>query len=392
MLKNNNLLFVCFLSIYLCIMSYYLYTHQYYNVDIEAYMGLVYKAEYPEMEIKEIHEKVYAELKEKNPAQFVYDLSHEEIAKGENTYYKVLAENPKAYEEELQLFSVKPFFNFINSIFFKLGFEASTSVFLISIIAYVLILLLIFRFLTEILNNQSLAILITIVLSLFKPLLESSRHASPDNLACFLLLFSFYCFIIKRKFLWATIVAMLCILTRPEYYIFYSFIFIFLFFYRKKSGVSLRNWCFSYIYLSLSFFLIQYFNQISWSTLFMNQFTKVQIYPISNPDPFYFSSYYNFIKSNILLEFNGSYFPILLLFIIIILASKFNFKNPKLQFYSLFFASIYLSAFIRFLIFPSLVNRMMLGYYLFIILALIYIQFSEKDILNKKNIEIDYSS
>lgn len=46
-------------------MSYYLYTHQYYNVDIEAYMGLLYKAEYPEMKIEEIHKKVFDELDEK---------------------------------------------------------------------------------------------------------------------------------------------------------------------------------------------------------------------------------------------------------------------------------------------------------------------------------------
>ncbi|WP_225686331.1 hypothetical protein [Chryseobacterium tagetis] len=344
------------------------------------------------MGIKEIHEKVYTELKEKNPKHFVYDLSHEEIAKGENTYYKVLAENPKAYEEELQLFSVKPFFNFINLIFFKLGFEASTSIFLVSIISYVLILLLVFRFLTNILRNQNLAVFITIILSLFKPFLESSRHASPDNLACLLLLLSFYYFIFRKNFLLATIFAMLCIFTRPEYYIFYSFVFLLIFVYRKSLRISVRDLCFSYFYIGSSFFLIQYFNQISWSTLFMNQFTQVQIYPISNPDPFYFSSYFNFLKSNILLEFNGSYFPILLLFITIILAANFNVKNPKLKLYSLFFASIYIAVFIRFLIFPSLVNRMMLGYYLLIILALIYIQFSKEGILKKKNIEINYSS
>ena len=128
-------------------MSYYLYTHQYYNVDIEAYMGLLYKTDSPEMDIKDIHQKVFKELEEKRPGMFESDLSHEEIAIGENTYYKNLSENPKAYEEELQLFSVKPFYNFINFSFFKIGFEASTSTFLISIISYVLILILILQYL-----------------------------------------------------------------------------------------------------------------------------------------------------------------------------------------------------------------------------------------------------
>lgn len=139
-------------------MSYYLYTHQYYNVDMEAYMGLLYKTEYPEMKIEEIHQKVFTELNEKRPGMFESDLSHEETAKGENTYYKTISENPKIFEEELQLFSVKPFYNFTNLLFFKAGFEASTSTFLISILSYVLILGFIFLFLGKILKNHSLAI------------------------------------------------------------------------------------------------------------------------------------------------------------------------------------------------------------------------------------------
>ena len=39
------------LGVYLLMMSFYLYTHQYYNFDIEAYMGLVYKANHPDMKI-----------------------------------------------------------------------------------------------------------------------------------------------------------------------------------------------------------------------------------------------------------------------------------------------------------------------------------------------------
>ncbi|PWN71251.1 hypothetical protein C1631_001100 [Chryseobacterium phosphatilyticum] len=382
MKKRKNLLLFIF-SIYVCIMSYYLYTHQYYNTDMEAYMGLIYKTEYPDMKIEEIHQKVYSELKEKNP-DFAglgpVDPMVEEVAKGESTYYKFLSENPKAYGEELQLFAVKPFYNFINWSFFKLGFEASAATFLISIISYALILVLIFCFLIRILKNYTLATIITILLSLFKPILESSRHASPDSLSCVLLLLSFYAFLIRKNFFFATIFAVLCILTRPEYFIFYSFVYILLYFYRNKRQLSKKILFLSYGYLLASFLLIQYFNQISWSVLFMNQFTQVQLYPVSHPDLFQFSDYLQFVKRNIMLEFNASYFPLLLIILVIILANNFSLRDKEKQAQYLFFVIIYGSVFLRFLIFPSLVNRMMIGFYLLIILSMIYIQNSKEDI------------
>lgn len=382
MIKNFDILLKILFSAYLCIMSYYLYTHQYYNVDMEAYMGLLYKTEYPEMKIEEIHQKVFTELNEKRPGMFESDLSHKEIAKGENTYYKTISESPEIFEEEMQLFSVKPFYNFTNLLFFKAGFGASTSTFLISIFSYVLILIFIFLFLSKILKNNSLAILLTILFSIFKPLLESARHASPDTLSCLLLLLSFYVFLIKRNFLVAIILAMLCILTRPEYFIFYSFLWVLLFFQRKNFSIKNYQLGFSFLYLFLSFGLVQYFNQISWSVLFMNQFTKVQLYPISNPDAFNFQEYLAYIKSKILLEFNSSYFLLLLIFIVIIVYNQFSFSLKKLLPY-MFFGAIYVSVFIRFLVFPSLVNRMMIGFYLLIVLSLIYIQSSKEDLFKK---------
>lgn len=379
MKKNRNILVFIF-SIYLCLMSWYLYTHQYYNVDLEAYAGLIYKAEYPDMKIEDIHKKVYNELKGTNPKLFGITPQDEEIAKGENTYYKVLSENPKAYGEELQLFSVKPFYNFVNLMFFKLGFKITTSVFLTSIVSYVLILILVFCYLIKTIKNYPLAFIITILISLFKPLLEASRHASADSLSCLLLLLSLYVFMVRKNHLAATFFAMLCILTRPEYFILYSFFYILAYFFKSSLQITTVKLFLSYGYVFLSFFLIQYFNQISWSTLFMNQFTKVQIYPISDPDPFYFPDYFNFIKKTIMLDFNGSYFPLLLLFIVVILANKFSVSSKKSWAQCLFFGAIYASVFLRFLVFPSLANRMMIGFYLIIILSLIYIQNSKTDI------------
>jgi hypothetical protein len=372
MKKTINVLLI----FYMLLMTVYLSTHQYYNADIEAYMGIVYKTVYPNMSVDEIHKKVYDELREKKPERLQFDSKKDVDAVGDSKYYKILSENSKAYGEELQLFTVKPFYNFVNSIFFRIGFSASASTYIVTIISYILIVLLLYIFLLKIVENQILSFFITVLLSLFKPLLDASRHATPDVLACFLLLLSFYFVIIRRNLFISTIIGMLCIFTRPDYFIFYFFCILLLFVFRKNVKLKTLELFFALVYFFLSFALIQYFNQISWSVLFMNQFTKVQIFPISHPDLFNFSDYISCIKSKILLEFNSSYFILLLVFVVLIMAKKYT-KVPKDEFifYISFLFVIYLTVFIRFFIFPSLVNRMMLGYYLLIILSLIHFQY-----------------
>ncbi len=366
-------------SLYLMGMAYFLWTNQFYNTDIEAYMGLVYKTAHPEMPIEEIHKRVFQELDQN---QFKHSKTDHtgrvEVTIGENTYYKTIAEYPDIFLEELQLFAVKPFYNFINYGFFKLGLSAAASTFAISVISYVLILVVILLFLVRILRNHYLAILFTLFFSLFKPLLDGARHAAPDNLSCLLLLLSFYFFVIKRD-LWAvTIFAMLCVFTRPDYIILYTLLTVLLLVSAKQWQVSRPKLLASYFYVAASFLVVQYFNQVPWTILFMNQFVEVQLYPVSNPGILQLADYLRVLKSKIFFEFNSSYYPILLMFIVLIMAGRFSEMTHK-QFLFLvsFFAIIYASVFIRFLIFPMLVTRMMIGYYIIIILSLICINFSK---------------
>ena len=86
------------------------------------------------------------------------------------------------------------------------------------------------------------------------------------------------------------------------------------------------------------------------------------------------SAYVQYLKSNILLQFNSSYFPLLTLFVVILMYFKqafFVVNKQELLTYGSFIFSILTAVFIRYLIFPTLVNRMMVGYYLLMILATI---------------------
>ena len=379
MKKTINVLLI----FYMLLMTVYLSTHQYYNADIEAYMGIVYKTVYPNMSVDEIHKKVYDELREKKPERLQFDSKKDVDAVGDSKYYKILSENSKAYGEELQLFTVKPFYNFVNSIFFRIGFSASASTYIVTIISYILIVLLLYIFLLKIVENQILSFFITVLLSLFKPLLDASRHATPDVLACFLLLLSFYFVIIRRNLFISTIIGMLCIFTRPDYFIFYFFCILLLFVFRKNVKLKTLELFFALVYFFLSFALIQYFNQISWSVLFMNQFTKVQIFPISHPDLFNFSDYISCIKSKILLEFNSSYFILLLVFVVLIMAKKYT-KVPKDEFifYISFLFVIYLTVFIRFFIF-FITDHILLFHFLYLILPNLYFTIFAKSLTKR---------
>lgn len=374
-------IFTGLLLIYLSVMSIYFYTHQYYNADIEAYMGLVYKMNEPEMSITDIHKKVFDELKVRNPNIFADKSEPEAETIGANYYYYTLSNNVKAYEEELEFFTVKPLYNVINSVFYKLGASASTSTFLISIISYISIIFLVFIFLNHQVKKTELAFILTILISLFKPLLDSTRHATPDMLACLLLLLAVYFFVYKKNILLTTIFSMLTIFTRPEYFIFFSFLLVLIVIFRRSFPYKISEIAICYLFLSLSFITIQLYSKISWGVLFMNQFTKVQYFPITNPDAFILSDYINFIKKKIFLEFNSSYFVILLIFSIIIFGKALYDKRKKgtqvwLAFS--FIITIYISVFVRFLSFPILVNRMMIGFYLLIILCIITYHFDPK--------------
>ena len=342
-------------------------------------MGLVYKINDPEMSINDIHKKVFDELKVKNPNIFADKDEPEAETIGANSYYYTLSNNVKAYEEELEFFTVKPFYNAVNSVFYKLGVSASTSTFLISIISYSLLIFLLFVFLNDQIKKTELAFVLTILISLFKPLLDSTRHATPDMLACLLLLLAVYFFVYKKNIMLTTVFGMLTIFTRPEYFIFFSFLLVLIVIFRKSFQYKISEIGICYLFLTLSFIIIQLYSKISWGVLFMNQFTKVQFFPISNPDPFVLSDYINFVKKKIFLEFNSSYFIILLIFTIIIfgktLYDKQKTEKKTLLIFS-FIITIYISVFVRFLSFPILVNRMMIGFYLLIILAIITFQFS----------------
>ncbi len=360
------------LLLYLAAMSVYFWNKQYYNWDIEAYMGIIYTLDNPEIPIAEIHDKVYSELKTEAPHTFEFP-DVEEKTIGVNDYYKVLASNPDAYGEELELFKVKPLYNWINFAFYKLGFSPSKATAIPVILPFVLIVLGIFLFTAKQWKNAGLALAVAVLVSLFKPLQDATRHASPDMLAAVLLLAAFYHLFYTKNSVAYTVFAMLTVFARPEFMLLFA-IFSVLKVGFERSLKQNRELLTALLFIVASFGIIQLSNQVSWQTLVMNQFIKVQYFPVSAPEVFDETAYLNYLKQNILLEFNSSYFVILLLFAALIFAPALFLKRhltaAELS-RILLIVAIYITVMVRFFVFPMLVNRMMVGFYLLIILILI---------------------
>ncbi len=360
------------LLLYLAAMSVYFWNKQYYNWDIEAYMGIIYTLDDPEMPVAEIHQRVYSELRTEAPHIFEFP-DVEETTIGVNDYYKVLSQNPDAFGEELELFKVKPLYNWINFAFYKLGFSASKATAVPVIISYLLIIMGVFIFTAKLWKNNLIALLIAMLISLFKPLQDATRHASPDMLAAVFLLASFYCLFYTKNKVAYTVFAMLAVLARPEFMLLFA-IFTVLKIILEQSVKKNTELLTGLLFIVSSFGIIQLANKVSWGTLVMNQFIKVQYFPVSAPEAFDQSAYIRYLKENILLEFNSSYFVILLLFAVLVFGATF-YRNCQLnkadQNRILLIAAIYMTVMVRFLVFPMLVNRMMVGFYLLIILAVI---------------------
>lgn len=369
-------LYLFFLTAFLVLMSLYLWSHQSVNWDIEAYMGLVLKAENPGISPEELHEKVYSDLRSLNPDLFDFE-SHPKPNQDE--YYKILSENPTMYAEEIQLFAVKPLYNFINFLLYRLGVKLAVALFLTNISSYCMLLLLVYFRLSNIFKNHGFSLIITVFVGLFRPVLDAARQPTPDMLGTFLFLLSLYLLVFRRN-IWAfTVCAVCAIFTRPEFIIPFSVVFvIILSLYRNH--FEFKYQVLSLLYIVSAFVLIQCFNHVSWQTLVSNQFIKFQYFPVSAPVPMDFSKYVGYVKSNIILEFNNSLFALLLFICIIVFGKDFKFKNvsnPQFSIYYLAILADYCSIFVRFLMFPSFVSRMMCPFYLVIIFTLMLYLYRE---------------
>ena len=363
------------MSLYLLLMSIYFVKKQYYNWDLEAYMGLAYRIAQSDLSIDEVHSRVYEEIRAVAPEKFDTEAANCESggAEGGDQYYPVLAKNPQTYGEELELFTVKPVYNWWNAGLVKMGVPAIVAVYSSSVVSFVILFALIFNFLTTVLKNSGISLVITVLLTLFKPVQDATRHISPDMLGTLLMVLTVYYTVWKPRLCPALTFAVLSVGVRPEFVVFYG-IWLILHAIIQQSKNQRRQCVTMLTGVLITFAVIQFFNKVSWQTLVTNQFLKVQYYPVSRPEAFDMSAYVQYLKSNILLQFNSSYFPLLTLFVVILMYFKqafFVVNKQELLTYGSFIFSILTAVFIRYLIFPTLVNRMMVGYYLLMILATI---------------------
>ncbi len=339
----------------------------YWNWDTEAYLGLMLQSAHPEWNIFKLHQETMQIFTHLAPPKR-FDIPPQTKIPNLKNYYSYILTSPLIFKEELALFNVKPAYQGMVLLLYKLGFSISNVFILVNTIGAYLGTVYFMKILKNIVKSFYLQfILILIVLIYFLPS-QALYNVSPDMLSCgFGMMFLYF---VLNKWRWeAAWEAVLVILCRPDYIFFVLFLLLVI-----PKPVSLkvlkRNALFTL--LPLFFYaLIQYFNTISWNTLITNQFFQPVLYiesaPMITPVEIYINFMLHQLPGNIL------HSPVLGISFLSFAYCIFSFIRKR-YYTCLVISGLLANIYLHFAFFPSFSGRMMLFMYLswFLVLALLY--------------------
>lgn len=203
----------------LVMVSSWLYTKPYYNWDILPYMVLVHPGAHHLND--STLQAMYIEVSEEMPVQDLKALRelHPELTDHAHTFAPIL-----------KYFETKPLYNLANSCLYKTGVSLPRSTSLPSAVSYLVIMIVLFLWLSAIIPLP-LAALSTLAIGSCSFLIASARLSSPDMLAAAFIFSGLY--IASQHFvLGGTLLAGLAILVRPDSILFLIPVLFFLY----KSG------------------------------------------------------------------------------------------------------------------------------------------------------------
>lgn len=151
----------------------------YYNWDMVAYIGAVYARSHSD--VQTVHSLAYDEVKRHSPA-FRYAILIGQESPNQNPWRTVLADNPRAFTQFLPAFQVKPAYPLLMSALKMTGMDLVTASVVLSKVAYWLIGLLVFYWLSLYLRPWA-ACLCAVPIMLTPPAANLACLSSPDALS-----------------------------------------------------------------------------------------------------------------------------------------------------------------------------------------------------------------
>ncbi len=352
--KKQYLLFF----LLLLAMAVYCYKRPAYNWDMLAYMTLTANIDHPNFE--EVHTMVYDAARQHADSE-----SYRLLVLPSNAQRHQMHTDYKALQQAMPFYIVKPLYIGCCYLFYKLGVNLVTAVFLPSILAFLGIGLLLFHWLSKYADAPK-AIILALLFMYTSPFISSAKLATPDCLSALLLFCGMY--LLQGGNHWkAFILFALSVTARMDNIIAAAILLLVPAIVKelKLKAYTMMLVVLAVIYVAVSYLASRY----GWSLSYVGDFTGRWYHSRAE----YTGSakgYIVLLKSAILTGLQFSYAMIFFLLAFISLAIG----RPKSVMNNadhLYIIATILIIIVRLLLFPSVEDRFNLAYYLIIYILFI---------------------
>jgi 4-amino-4-deoxy-L-arabinose transferase-like glycosyltransferase len=364
-LKRRFFLFIAYIVLLLCLLpaANYTYKHPAYNFDMLGYMALVLRID-QKSSIEEIHRQTYTITGQKIPATEFKKLTETP------PYRKKFETDPGEFKKILPNYIVKPLYVWSCWLFYKSGVSLPMATVLPSIIAYLILGLFLFYWLSKRLSIYiAFAAALFIMLSTFVTAI--ARLSTPDILSALFVVIAFYFILEKRNLSLMFAFFLLSILTRVDNIITCFFILSFLTFSRKWKRISIKQYLFATVMMAILYvFIILPVREFGWSIFYYSQYAKHIDYSRDFEQPVSFLSHLSLIYTKLVTAFVSTHFTLFAFMGLLVLANK-KISINSLSFDQAFLLVLIFIGLFKFLLLPDLSDRFYMGFYLTIIILLV---------------------
>ena len=345
-----------------------------YNWDALPYMALVLKLDGVENDSVR-HAMAFTHAKEKMPEEY-----YRENVDNNNKYRQIMAEDYKAFTEQMPLYNIKAAYIAFVYLLYKFGIDLLTATYLPSLLAFYLIGWMLFFFIS-IRANDILAVIVAALFSLTPSALSVVALSSPDGFSAIFMLAGLMTVFINRKSRWMTIWFLMAVLSRRDNILFVGLLYASLLFYewRNKENVKIRIVEIAVFVLAYS--VIGWFSgNPGWKATFMQSFAYKQPYFLSVDSGFKWEIYWDILDRVFVRLSNKSvlFFALCTL----VLFGPFRKDQPKILFrmniFQLLFLIIVVVNIVRFFLFPDIHDRFYFSYFAMLCLIILESQVNNR--------------
>jgi hypothetical protein len=280
-------------------------------------------------------------------------------------------ENPSEFQRILPLYAVKPFYIWLSYGFYKAGASLPLSTVIPSIIAYLLIGLLLFHWLSRH-HSLLLAFAGTLLIMYSSAMINVANLSTPDCVSAFFLLAAFYFILESPSILFSFLFLTGSVFVRLDNIVMSSLVLTFLFLsglWKKK--IPLVQYLIILSVLAGAYIIVSGMARgDNWDLLYYPTFIKYY-----HPDhevqlSFSMSNYLSLFSDRVVMALLYSQASIFFLLVLLMFSAALPAKVRDLPFEQLFCILLVFTIIIRFLLFPDLEDRFYIAFYVVILILL----------------------